>query len=385
MNTYIPRTYDNLASRMTNGRVTVLHGPRRIGKTTLVRNYLKTQDGPVLQVTGDDVFARNILSSQHLETILDWASGYQTLFIDEAQRIPHIGWALKLLIDHRPDLTIIATGSSSFSLMGQLGEPLTGRQVPLMMFPLSVEELSHQYTNNFELKNSLESLLIYGSYPEVVTADSTEMKREKLYELVSSYLYKDILELDKIKNSKIMNDLLALIALQVGNEVSLNELSRTLEIDKNTIARYLDIFEKCFILYNLRGFSRNLRSEVTRTSKYYFYDNGVRNAIINNFNPLDRRNDVGALWENFLVMERLKHRTYAPIHARDYFWRTWEQKEIDLIEDRDGALYAYEFKWSERKKTTAPKQFIDTYPDAEFTVITPDNFLEFVTTPKETS
>lgn len=378
MSNHIPRHYDSLDNYMQPGKVAVIYGPRRIGKTTLVENYLANETRSILKTTGDNITTRNILGSQDLSQIIAWAAGYDIIFIDEAQQIPYIGLALKMLIDHQPNLTIIATGSSSFDLYGQLGEPLTGRQTPLMMFPVSIDELQQQYANEFELKQSLESYLVYGNYPEVILADTNAKKQELLRNLTSSYLYKDILALDTIKNSRVISDLLQLVALQIGSEVSLNELANTLGIDKKTVARYLDIFEKCFILYNLRGFSRNLRSEITKTSKYYFYDNGVRNAVVNNFNRLNLRSDTGALWENFLVMERLKARTYGNIYARDHFWRTWEKKEIDLIEDRGGKLHAYEFKWSSKKTAKAPRQFTEAYPDASYSVITPENFLEFV-------
>lgn len=379
MKTYIDRHYGDLARYMQKHRVTAIYGPRRIGKTTLVEKYLASETRPILRATGDNILARGILGSQDLDQIMGWTENYDVVFIDEAQQIPHVGMALKMLIDHRQDLTIIVTGSSSFELFGQLGEPLTGRQTPLMMFPLSVGELLDWHINEHELKQSLESYLLYGMYPESLLAESGAEKQAFLVELTSSYLYKDVLALDNVKSSRVIVDLLRLVALQIGSEVSLNELANNLGIDVKTVARYLDIFEKCFILYNLRGFSRNLRSEVTRTSKYYFYDNGVRNALINNFNPLALRDDVGVLWENFLVMERLKARTYGRIYAQDYFWRTWERKEIDLIEERAGQLHAYECKWSDRKKSTRPPaQFMSAYPKASFTVVTPANFLEFV-------
>lgn len=378
MDAYIPRHYDNLSRYIKPKRVTVIYGPRRIGKTTLVERYLQQEPRAILRTTGDDVVARNILGSQDLRQIVEWAQGYEIIFIDEAQQIPSIGLALKMLIDYRPELTIIVTGSSSFDLFGQLGEPLTGRQTALKMFPLSMGELQALYHNQHELRQSLETYLIYGSYPEVVSASSNARKQELLVSLTTSYLYKDILALDNVKSSRVINDLLRLVALQVGSEVSLNELANNLGIDVKTVARYLDIFEKCFILYNLRGFSRNLRSEITRTSKYYFYDNGVRNAIINNFNPIASRHDVGALWKNFLVSERFKARTYQVVYARDYFWRTWERQEIDFIEEREGKLYAYEFKWSDRRRVTAPRQFIEAYPDSSFSVITPENYLDFL-------
>lgn len=352
----------------------VLYGPRRVGKTTLVRRYLQQQNLRTLEAVGDDISVRNLLSGQDRAAILSWVQGYDALFLDEAQRIPDVGWALKLLIDARPELKIIATGSASFELAGKVGEPLTGRQVPLQLYPLAIHELQTLPLNNHELTQKLPDYLVYGMYPEVLTAETHEQKQFVLQELVSSYLYKDILEIERVKSAKLLSDLLVLLAFQVGNEVSLNELAGQLGIDVKTVARYLDLFEKSFVLYNLRGFSRNLRNEVTSKSKYYFYDTGVRNAVIGNLNPLSLRNDVGALWENFMVLERLKTRSYTNILARDYFWRTWEQKEIDLIEDRGGKLHTYEFKWAPKKSATPPNVFVEAYPGSEFSVIHKDNF-----------
>lgn len=377
MENLIPRQYDNLSNFMRDKRVTVIYGPRRVGKTTLIANFIASAPHPVLSVTGDDTRTSAILSAQEKDSILAWAEGYKTIIIDEAQKIPYIGQALKILIDARPELTIIATGSASFELNTKLGEPLTGRQTPLQMFPVSLLELSQSATT-FQLNERLEDFLIYGTYPEVLTATNHAEKRFILDELSSSYLLRDILEFEHVKGTKILRDLLALIAFQIGNEVSLSELASQLGIDSKTVTRYLDLFEKSFILYNVRGFSRNLRSEVTRTSKYYFYDTGVRNAIIANYNPLNMRDDVGALWENFMVMERLKTRHYLNIPGQSYFWRTWEQKEIDLIEERAGSIWAYEFKWSNKKQPKAPKQFTETYLNATFSVISPDNWQDFL-------
>jgi predicted AAA+ superfamily ATPase len=379
MNDYFHRAYDDLRSVMLPKRVTALHGPRRVGKTTMINRYLDSQ-GPgkrIRRATGDNLSEIALLSSREARLLLDWASGYDTVFVDEAQRIPDIGLSLKILIDARPELTIIATGSSSFDLAGKLGEPLTGRQLPIKLYPLSIGEL-RQSLNDFEIKKDLEDLLIFGMYPEVRTAASTAQKRIILNELIDGYALKDILELERIKKPKTLSNLLSLIALQVGSEVSLNELSSRLMVDMKTVERYLDLLEKCFVLYNLRGFSRNLRSEVTKKSKYYFYDTGVRNAVIQNYNPLNLRNDAGALWENFMVMERLKARSYGGVFAHDYFWRTWEQKEIDLLEEYGGRLHAYEFKWSPRKTAKVPALFMETYPGSSFEVVSPDNFLEWV-------
>jgi predicted AAA+ superfamily ATPase len=382
MDNYISRHYDDLSAFMLPKRVTVIHGPRRVGKTTLANRYLDSlgPDARILRASGDNVSDRNLLSSQESKSLLDWAAGYDRVFIDEAQRVPDIGWGLKLLIDARPELEIIATGSSSFDLAGKLGEPLTGRQVPLKLYPLSIGELGRKF-NRFELKQNLEELLIFGMYPEIATAPSADRKRLLLNELAEAYLLKDILELERIKRPQVLVRLLTLIALQVGSEVSLNELSNKLGIDMKTVERYLDLLVKCFVLYNLRGFSRNLRNEVTKKSKYYFYDTGIRNAVIQNYNPLSLRDDVGALWENFMVIERLKARSYGGLYANDYFWRTWEKQEIDLIEDYGGRLHGYEFKWSPGAKQKIPSAFREHYPDALFQNVSPENFLDFLGEP----
>lgn len=376
---YFSRHFDNLRNFMMPKRVTVLHGPRQVGKTTLINRYLDNL-GPkafICRASGDNLSERELLSSQESSILLEWASGYDTIFIDEAQRIPDIGWGLKILIDARPELTIIVTGSSSFDLTNKLGEPLTGRQIPLVMFPLSAGEL-RAAMNDFELRQKLEDFLVFGMYPEVRTAETGEQKRKILNELADAYLLKDILELERIKKPKILSNLLTLIALQIGSEVSLNELSNKLRIDLKTVERYLDLLEKSFVLYNLRGFSRNLRNEVTRTSKYYFYDTGIRNTVIQNFNSLSLRNDTGALWENFMVIEKLKSRRYSGLFAKDYFWRTWEKQEIDLLEEYDGKLHAFEFKWQPGKKKKPPSAFMENYPGSSYEVIGPENFLRYV-------
>jgi len=378
MPTRIPRILDNLAESMHTGRVTVIHGPRRVGKTNLVEHYLESVEGRILRAVGDDIIVRNLLSSQDRAKILSWATGYDVVFLDEAQRIPEVGWALKMLIDARPELRIIATGSASFQLAGTLGEPLTGRQTPLRLYPISVGELAASM-NAYELRVGLPDMLVYGMYPQVRTAQTDTEKRGVLRELVSSYLLKDVLELERVKSARVLTDLLTLIALQLGSLVSLRELGQQVGLDVKTVARYLDLLEKAFVLVNLRGFSRNLRSEVTRNSKWYFYDVGIRNALIDNYSPVDSRVDAGALWENFIVMERMKALEYAGAPSTLRFWRSWSQQEIDLIEDRGGLLHAYEIKWNPRGKARLPKEFAEAYPGATYDVVTPESFLEFVT------
>lgn len=371
-----PRFYEQLNKYFKKNKVLVIYGPRQVGKTTLIKSYLKKTKLKYRFDNGDNISIQEILSSQSLIKIKDYCSSYQLIIIDEAQKIPNIGLGLKIIVDNILNVFVIATGSASFELSGQIGEPLTGRKKTLILYPLAQLELTKIY-NRYDLNVNLQEYLIYGSYPEILFQKSNQAKIDLLKELVNSYLLKDILELEKVKGAKILLDLLRLIAFQIGSEVSLNELSRSLGLDVKTIARYLDLFEKSFILYNLRGYSRNLRTELVKKSKYYFFDNGVRNAIISNFNDVEKRNDIGALWENFLVVERLKTQSYKKIYSNNYFWRTWDRKEIDWIEERGGKLYAFEFKYAKPKKTNF-SDFKKVYKEAVTKIITKDNYLDFL-------
>jgi predicted AAA+ superfamily ATPase len=328
-------------------------------------------------VSGDDIRIQLVLSSQDFRQIIEFAEGYDLVAIDEAQGIPNVGMGLKILVDQVPGLQVIATGSSSFELSGQVGEPLTGRKRTLVLYPISQSELLVQH-NRFELRENLEEYLVYGSYPEVLLAKTRTEKIEIITEIANAYLLKDILALEHIRSSGTLADLLKLLAFQVGNEVSFNELATRLGVDVKTAQRYMDLLEKAFVIFRLGGFSRNLRQEVTRKSKYYFYDNGIRNALIAQFNLLSQRNDIGPLWENFIFMERMKHRTYTEIYANVYFWRTYNQQEIDLVEEREGLLFGYEAKWSARKSTQSPSLWKDTYPESEYRVVTPENYLDYI-------
>ncbi len=372
----IRRFHQELAAYLKPNKVLIIYGPRQVGKTTLIQDFLSTYPQKYKLDSGDNIKTQNLLGSGDFDRIKEYAQGYPLIVIDEAQKIRGIGQALKILVDQIPEIQVMATGSSSFDLAGQVGEPLTGRKTTLTLYPIAQLELKNIY-NSYELKNNLEQYLIFGGYPEIAAAELKNEKIRLLEDLVQSYLFKDILELDRIKNSKILLDLLRLLAFQIGKEVSLNELGQQIHADHKTVARYLDLFEKTFVIYNLRGFSRNLRSEIVKKSKYYFYDNGVRNAIISNFNGLELRNDVGGLWENFLFMERLKKRSYQGIYANSYFWRTWEKQEIDLIEEREGKLFGFEFKWG-KGYFKAPGQWIESYPQASFEVINQENYLSFV-------
>ena len=373
---YIPRiALSTLKSYVTKGKAVVIYGPRRVGKTTLLKKYIEDEKD-YLFVSGEDIYIQEFLSSQSIEKLKNFIGDKKLLVIDEAQYIPNIGLNLKLIVDHLSDVKVIATGSSTFDLAKQIGEPLTGRKQVIKIYPISQIELN-EIENPAEVQSHLETRLIYGSYPEVITLENDDLRRKYLHELISSYLLKDILAFEGIKNSKKIIDLLTLLAFQIGKEVSINELATKLSINKKGVEKYLDLLEQVFVLINIRGFSRNLRKEITKTSRYYFCDNGIRNALINNFNPLQRRDDIGALWGNYLVMERLKKQHYKQLWCNNYFWRTYDQKELDWVEEKEGKLFGYEFKWN-KKLTKPPKLWLKTYPNSSFECINQNNYLKFI-------
>ncbi len=378
---YIPRIYNDLNNYTHSGKALIIFGPRQVGKTTLIKHYLEQSHFKARFETGDNYQTRDILSSSDLSRLKEYVAGYDYLIVDEAQRIPQVGLSLKLLIDHVPELKLIATGSSSFELAGQVGEPLTGRKTTLILYPISQLEMS-RLENKHDLKLKRDQFLIYGSYPDVVTAKTDQLKKQYITEMANAYLLKDVLELEKVKSPKLLIDLLRLLAFQIGQLVSHTELGQKLGIDTKTVARYLDLLEKSFVIYELRGYSRNLRKEISKKNKYYFYDTGIRNALIANFNEINLRNDVGQLWENWLVIERVKRQMYLQITTNFYFWRTWEKHEIDLIEEREGALHGFEFKWNSQAKAKEPADWKETYPEASFQVIHPENYLDFVSKSK---
>lgn len=373
----LQRFYSNLASLLQKNRALIIFGPRRVGKTTLLQNFLKTTSLKYKFDSGDNIATQNTLSSQDFPKIREYIAGYQLIALDEAQNIPHIGMGLKIIIDQETDTFIIATGSSSFDLSQQVGEPLTGRKKTIILYPVAQKELASQW-NKHELQERLEDFLIFGSYPEVITAPDRSKKIEILTELVESYVLKDILALERVKSPKILLDLLKLLAFQVGSEVSHSELATQLKIDVKTVDRYIDLLEKSFIIRSIGGLSRNLRKEITKKSKYYFLDNGVRNGVIAQFNALENRNDAGQLFENFVVMEREKKCHYSAMVRSVYFWRTYDGQEIDLVEERDGNLFGYEVKWSGAKQPSAPKDWVKHYSQAQYQVINRENYLEFV-------
>ncbi|MBN2092724.1 ATP-binding protein [candidate division KSB1 bacterium] len=359
------------------GKVFVLYGLRRSGKTALIKKYLSGYTGKHFMGTGEDLSLAEIFQSKSVQRIKSAFAVYDLVVIDEAQHIPEIGTGLKMLVDHLPNLKIIASGSSSFDLSNKLGEPLTGRQRIGILYPISMLEIKNQF-GPMEIIQRLEEFMIFGTFPEAITFKDEKDRIEYLITLRDSYLLKDLLMLENFRNSSKLYQLLKLLAFQIGREVSLNELSNSLDIAKNTVERYLDLLEKVFIIKKVGGFSRNLRKEVSKTNRYYFLDNGIRNALINNFNHFDSRDDVGMLWENFMFAERLKRNTYQRHYANYYFWRTYDRKEIDFVEEFGGKLCGYEFKWGE-KSSRAPQDWLETYTNASFETIHRANFLEFVT------
>jgi len=374
---YIPqRQLENLNKLILPNKVMVVYGPRRCGKTTLLTHYLEGTSDMYLLVSGEDITVQEYLGSQSVAKLKDFVGENRLLVIDEAQKIKEIGLNLKLIIDHIRDIKIIATGSSSFDLARGIGEPLTGRKYTLKLFPLAQMELM-QIEQRFETEANLESRLVFGSYPEIVLTNDNRLRERYLKEIVSSYLFKDILEMEGLRHPEKLVRLLQLLAFQIGREVSFNELGGQLGISKNTVERYLELLEKVFVIFRLTGFSRNLRKEITKNARYYFYDIGIRNALINNFNSLNMRDDIGMLWENYIIIERIKKQEYLGISANNYFWRTYEQKEIDLVEEREGNLYGYEIKWK-AGKIKPPKIWLEGYKNAEYNVINRENYLKFI-------
>ncbi len=361
-------------------KVLILLGPRRVGKTELINKYLEDQDPEDYQLyNGEDQETLDLFAERSVRNYTRLLGSQKLLVIDEAQKIPEIGSKLKLIVDSIEGIRIIATGSSVFDLSNKLGEPLVGRANTMRLYPLSQMELGKQerYTDTAGL---LEERLLFGGYPELEHIEKWNEKVEYLDDVVGSNLIRDILEYEGIKKSDKIMDLLRLIAFQVGKEVNLEELASGLQgISRNTVESYLDLLSKVFIIYNVRGFSRNLRKEITKTSRWYFYDNGIRNAIIRNFNKLNMRQDTGELWENYLMAERIKYNAYNKKLVNHYFWRTYDQQEIDLVEEEAGSLRAYEFKWSPRKKAKVPGGWAKAYPKASFETINTDNYLEFIT------
>jgi len=356
------------------GKIVVIYGARQVGKTTIVKHFQeKYPDSVYLNCDEPDV--REALTDASSVEIKSFIGDKKLVFLDEAQRVKNIGLSLKLIVENFPEIQVVATGSSSFDLSNQISEPLTGRKYEFLIYPFSMQELSVGQSEA-DIDRSIENRMIFGMYPEVATKSGEEQK-EALKSIAKSYLYKDVLQYQNIKNPDVLEKLLQALALQMGNEVSYGELAEAIRVDKKTVINYIDILEKAFIIFQLKPFSRNLRNELKKLRKIYFFDNGIRNALVNNFNPISLRQDVGSLWENFMISERVKFNNNNNIDNNIYFWRTHDKKEIDYIEDRGGKLYAFEFKWK-KDKTKEPKTFLEAYQNSKFEVINSDNYQKFV-------
>lgn len=359
------------------GKVILLLGARQVGKTTLLKNLMQEQNADdILFLNCDEPQNVSLLTNRNMREIQALVGNHSFIVIDEAQRVDNIGLTLKLMVDNIKNIQIVATGSSAFELRNRLNEPLTGRKFEYKMFPISTNEIwkTEGYLDVIKL---FEHRLVYGSYPDILTHSGDA--RDLLTTLTDSYLYKDLLTTDSLRKPDLLDKLLRALAYQVGSEVSYNELAQTVGTDNKTVEKYIDLLEKCFIVFRLNGLSRNLRNELKRAKKVYFYDNGVRNSIIQQFMPVDLRNDMGALWENFFISERMKFNHYSRHYCNTYFWRTSYQQEIDYIEECDGMMTAFEMKWNPKKANTRfPKSFLENYPVKETVVVTPENYLDWL-------
>jgi len=359
-------------------KIIILYGPRQSGKTTLINQVLASTALPRVFLNGDDLRVQELLARADLDRLQKIVGSNKLLVIDEAQRVENIGLVLKLVFDQLK-VHIIASGSSSFDLANKINEPLTGRTSTFTLYPLAFDEVPITPPNTSNIER-LEEFLKFGMYPKTITLASQKEREDYLYELINAYLYRDVLSFQSVRKPKKIVDLLTLLALQIGAEVSLVELARNLSLSKIIVEKYLDLLEKMFVIVNLRGFSRNLRKEISKTSKYYFVDLGIRNALIRNFNPLSLRSDVGALFENFAIIERMKKYLNCRKYANFYFWRTYDQKEIDLVEEEKGELKAFEFKWKIGNKTAwkPADEFTRIYQNSRFHLIDPPSFEKFL-------
>lgn len=361
--------------RLADEKAIILLGPRQVGKSTLLKQLAPAFQQKVVEWSGDDADVRTLLANPTATMLRQYIGAAKTLVIDEAQRIENIGLCIKLIVDQIPGVKVIATGSSAFDLANRINEPLTGRKWEYRLYPFSFGEMVNHH-GFMEENRLLNHRLIYGYYPEIVNNPGEEEVRLK--QLSSSYLYKDILTWERIQKPDKMERLVQALAFQLGNEVSFNELGQLTGLDNETTEKYVDLLEKSFIVFRLGSLSRNLRNELKKSRKFYFYDNGLRNAVINQFSPVALRQDIGALWENFVVSERVKYLAYREINCNRYFWRTHAQQEVDYIEERNGRMNAYEFKWNVNTKARFPKTFLDAYPGTETHILTPENFQAFL-------
>lgn len=374
----IPRlVQQQMEAKIGQQKVLMLYGTRRTGKTTIIENIVNKNREDALLLQGEDLQISELLQKRTEANYSQLTAGKRLIVIDEAQVIPDIGKILKLLIDRIKGITVIATGSSSFDLINHTGEPLVGRNIVYHLYPIAQAELSLMEDHLTTVRN-LEERIIFGSYPELWHIDNRQERENYLKQLVNSYLLKDLLTLETVKGAEVLYKLLQMLAWQVGSQVSTVELGNSLQINKGTVERYLDLLSKAFIIYPLTGYSNNLRKEISKSKKWYFFDNGIRNALINNFSPISARNDIGQLWEQYFLSERIKYNSYAGYHPQYFFWRTYDGQEIDLIEVNNGKLYAFECKWK-NNKSKLPVAFQKAYPDAEFTIIDQDNYLQWIT------
>lgn len=371
----IRKLQETIESRMFKGKAIVVVGARQVGKSTLFKMILENQSVSALQLNCDEPEVNDMLSGANTAELGLLIGGNRIVVIDEAQRVPNIGLTLKRITDNFPEVQLLVTGSSSFELQGCLNEPLTGRKYEYHLYPLATPEILDN-RGLLGVKQTLEQRLVYGSYPDIFSHEGNA--KELLHNLAGSYLYKDLLTLEGVRRPVLLEKLLAALALQVASEVSYHELAQVVGTDNKTVEKYIDLLEKCFVIFKLNGFNRNLRTELKKSKKVYFYDNGVRNAVLSNFAPLELRNDVGALWENLMVSERVKRNAYSGNYAQLFFWRTHEQQEIDLIEEQDGMLHTFEFKWNGKAKSSQPKNFANSYPNSTYEIITPDNYWGFL-------
>lgn len=365
-----------IESRMFAGKAIIVIGARQVGKSTLFRMILEKQDCKTLHLNCDEPEVRDMLTNINTSELRLLIADNKIVVIDEAQRVENIGMTLKLITDNFPTVQLLVTGSSSFELQDKLNEPLTGRKFEYHLYPISTAEILNSQ-GLLGVKQTLDQRLIYGSYPDII--NHADDAKELLANLAGSYLYKDLLSLESVRRPVLLGKLLTALALQVCSEVSYNELAQTVGTDNKTVEKYIDLLEKCYIVFRLNGFNRNLRTELKKGKKIYFYDNGIRNAILQNFAPLSLRQDTGALWENFIISERIKTNQYSGRYANSYFWRTTQQQEIDYIEECDGQFTVFEMKWNPRRANTQfPSSFLNAYDVKETVVITPDNWMEWV-------
>lgn len=374
---YIQRKLQEIiASRLFRHKAIIILGARQVGKSTLMKHVTEEFEGSVLALNCDDPDVRSILTDINSVNLRLLLGQNKIVAIDEAQRVENIGLVLKRIVDEYPNMQLLVSGSSTLRLKSSINEPLTGRKYEYEMYPISTGELFDTFGLMPTIQH-LESRLIYGSYPDVLT--HPEEAKDLLRTLADSYLYKDILEMDEVRKPVVLQKILIALALQLGSEVSFNEVARTVGSDPKTVERYIDLLEKCYVLYSLPGLSRNLRNELKKTRKIFFYDTGIRNAVLQNYAPVSLRNDMGALWENFFIMERIKHNAYMGRHVNYYFWRTTTQQEIDFIEESDGEFSIFEMKWNSTKSNAKfPQSFIDSYHPKQAVVVTPDNYLDYL-------